>query len=148
MARQGVDLKGVVSFHGNLVAVQPALPGMIKAKILVLAGDADKFVPPAQVAAFRQEMETAKAAFRIISYPGAMHSFTNPDADKYAKEFHLPLGYNAEADKNSWEEMKRFLADIFEMRVNTSTLYGPSAPASYNYRSQEFNPESGHMSGY
>jgi dienelactone hydrolase len=148
MARQGADLKGVVSFHGNLIAVKPAEPGAINAKILVFTGDADKFVPPEQVAAFRQEMETAQADFRIVSYPGAMHSFTNPDADKYAKEFHLPLGYNAQADKNSWEEMKRFLTDIFEMRVNTSTLYGPSAPAGSPSRSDQFNPESGHMSGY
>ena len=38
MARQGVDLKGVASFHGNLTAVKPAQPGSVKAKILVLHG--------------------------------------------------------------------------------------------------------------
>jgi len=38
MARQGVDLKGVASFHGGLAAVKPAQPGMVKAKILVLHG--------------------------------------------------------------------------------------------------------------
>ena len=30
MARQGVDLKGVASFHGNLTAVKPAQPGLSK----------------------------------------------------------------------------------------------------------------------
>jgi dienelactone hydrolase len=38
MARQGVDLKGVVSFHGSLTAVKPAQPGSVKAKVLVLTG--------------------------------------------------------------------------------------------------------------
>jgi dienelactone hydrolase len=135
MARQGVDLKGVVSFHGSLTAVQPAQPGTIKARILVLAGGADKFAPPEQIAAFKKEMDAAQANYQVIIYPGAMHSFTNPEADKYAKEFHMPIGYNAEADRKSWEEMKRFLKEIFAPEVNTSTLYEPStqsAPPSSN----------------
>jgi dienelactone hydrolase len=114
MARMGVDLKGVASFHGNLTAVKPAQPGAIKAKILVLHGADDKFVTPEQVEAFKKEMKNAGADFRFISYAGAMHSFTNPDADEYAKKFNLPLGYNAEADKKSWAELKKFLKMIFQ----------------------------------
>jgi dienelactone hydrolase len=113
MARQGVDLKGVVSFHGSLAAVQPAKPGAIKARILVLAGEADQFVPMQQVEAFRQEMQAARANFKIITYPGAKHSFTNPDADKLAKKFTMPIGYNAAADTKSWEAMKAFFNEIF-----------------------------------
>jgi len=113
MARQGVDLRGVVSFHGSLSAVQPAQPGGIKARILVLTGEADQFVPLKQVEAFKQEMEAAKANFRIVTYPGAMHSFTNSDADKLAKKFNMPIGYNAAADKKSWEEMKGFFNELF-----------------------------------
>ncbi len=130
MARQGVDLKGVVSFHGNLAAVQPAEPGVVRAKVLVLHGDADKFTSPEQIAAFKKEMEASKVDYRFISYPGAMHSFTNPDADKLAKKFNMPIGYNAEADRKSWKEMKQFLTEIFEMKVNTRTLYTPSTPSA------------------
>jgi dienelactone hydrolase len=79
----------------------------------VLHGEADKFTTPEQLAAFKKEMQDAKADLRFISYPGAMHSFTNPDADKLAKRFNMPIGYNAEADRKSWEEMKTFLAEIF-----------------------------------
>ena len=114
MARQGVDLKGVASFHGSLAAVKPAQPGTVKAKILVLHGADDKFVTPEQIGAFKQEMKNAGADFQFIEYPGAIHSFTNPDADDYAKKFNLPLGYNAEADKKSWEELKKFLEKIFK----------------------------------
>lgn len=130
MARQGVDLKGVVSFHGSLATGKPAEPGVVKARILVLNGDADKFTTAEQIAAFKKEMEAAKVDYRFISYPGAMHSFTNPDADKLAKKFNMPIGYNAEADRKSWEEMKQFLTEIFEMKINTRTLYTPSTPSA------------------
>ena len=114
MARQGLDLKGVASFHGGLAAVKPAQPGEVKAKILVLHGEDDKFSTTEQIDAFKKEMKDAGADFRFITYPGAMHSFTNPDADTYAKKFNLPLGYNAEADKKSWEELGKFLGQIFK----------------------------------
>jgi len=114
MVRQGVDLRGVASFHGGLTAVKPAHKGEVKARILVLNGADDKFVTPEQIEAFKQEMKNAGADFRFIEYPGAIHSFTNPDADEYAKKFNLPLGYNAEADKKSWEELGKFLEKVFK----------------------------------
>ena len=113
MARQGMDIKGVASFHGGLTAVKPAQHGDVKAKILVLHGADDKFVTPEQIEAFKKEMKTAGADLKFISYPGAIHSFTNPDADTYAKKFNLPLGYNADADRESWDELKKFLGEIF-----------------------------------
>jgi dienelactone hydrolase len=114
MVRLGVDLKGVASFHGSLATAKPAEPGVIKAKILVLNGDADKFTTQEQIESFKQEMKNAGADFQIISYPKAMHSFTNPDADMYAKIFNMPVGYNADADKKSWAELDKFLADILK----------------------------------
>jgi dienelactone hydrolase len=113
MARQGVDLKGVASFHGSLAAIKPAEAGSVKAKILVLHGADDKFTTPEQINAFKQELNKAGADLTFISYPGAIHSFTNPDADDYAKRFNLPLGYNADADKKSWDELKTFFKMIF-----------------------------------
>lgn len=59
-------------------------------------------------------MKDAVADIQFIIYPGAMHSFTNPDADAYAKKFNLPLGYNAEADRKSWEDLGKFLGQIFK----------------------------------
>jgi dienelactone hydrolase len=113
MARQGVDLKGVASFHGSLIAVKPAVHGAVRAKILVLHGADDKFTTPEQIEAFKKEMKAAGADFRFIVYPGATHSFTNPEADVYAKKFHMPIAYNASADKKSWDELKNFLHKLF-----------------------------------
>jgi dienelactone hydrolase len=114
MARYGTDLKGVVSFHGNLVPVSPARPGAVKAKILVLTGAADSFVPPEQVEQFKKEMDAAKADYRVIAYPGAKHSFTNPEADEFGKQFNLPLAYNEEADHASWKEMQEFFRTVLK----------------------------------
>lgn len=114
MARQGMELNGVVSFHGGLTPVKPAQAGSVKAKILVLNGAADNFITPEQIEAFKKEMKAAGADYRFISYPGALHAFTNPEADVYAKKFNLHIGYNAEADRESWDEMKGFLHDILK----------------------------------
>jgi dienelactone hydrolase len=114
MARQGVDLKGVASFHGSLAPVKPAQPGSVKAKVLVLHGGDDKFIPPEQIEAFKQEMKSAGVDFQFISYPGVVHSFTNPEADELGKKFNMPIAYNAEADRKSWDELKKFLSMIFK----------------------------------
>ncbi|HEY5999589.1 MAG TPA: dienelactone hydrolase family protein [bacterium] len=114
MARAGLDLKGVASFHGSLAPVYKAAPGGIKARLLVMHGADDTFVPPEAVAAFKQEMADAKADMTFIAYPGAKHSFTNPDADEYGKKFNLPLAYNAEADRASWEELRMFLGQVLK----------------------------------
>ncbi len=114
MARQGADLKGVVSFHGMLMPVTPAEPGAIKAKLLVLHGGDDKFSTPEQIQMFKDEMTKAGADYKFIVYHGAMHSFTNPDATAYGKKFNIPLAYNKKADKESWNEMKKFLDDVLK----------------------------------
>ncbi|NTU42346.1 MAG: dienelactone hydrolase family protein [Nitrospirales bacterium] len=113
IAKQGVDLKGVVSFHGSMPKGEPAKAGAVRAKLLVLHGGADTAVKPEQVEAFKKEMTEAGADFRLITYPGAKHSFTNAEADRYAAKFHLPAGYNREADEKSWKEMKLFLKEVF-----------------------------------
>ena len=113
MARAGLPLKGVASFHGSLAGSTPAEPGKIKARIAVFTGAEDPMVPPAQVDAFKAEMDHAGAKYSVVSYPGVKHSFTNPDADGYAQKFGLPLGYDAHADKDSWAQTETFLKDVF-----------------------------------
>lgn len=113
MARMGVDLKGVVSFHGSLGTENPAQPGVVKAKVLVCHGAADSFTTPQQIEDFKKEMESAGVDYKFIAYEGAVHSFTNPDADRFAKEFGLRVGYNAAADQKSWADMQEFFKKIF-----------------------------------
>ncbi len=113
MARSGFDLKGVASFHGGLSGSKSDKPGKIKAKVFVAHGALDAMEPPEHVERFKAEMEAEGADMKFITYGGALHSFTNPAADDYAEKFNLPLGYNKEADKSSWQELQNFLSSIF-----------------------------------
>ncbi len=113
MVRQGADLKGVASFHGSLATTTPAQPGAVRAKIFVAHGAADSFISAAVVDAFRKEMKEAGADLLFIEYAGAQHSFTNPDADEYAKKFGIGVAYDREADEKSWKDLAFFLKGIF-----------------------------------
>ena len=113
MARLGVDLKGVSSFHGSIATKTPAKKGDIKTSVRVFNGAADKFVKAEQITALKKEMKNAGVDFEFVNYPGVKHSFTNPAADATGKKFGLPLEYNAEADKDSWRKNLEFFKAIF-----------------------------------
>lgn len=111
-AKLGANLLGVVSFHGGLAGV-PASKDLLKAKILVCHGASDQFVPQKDVETFRHQLDSIKAPYIFKTYPNATHAFTNPASTETGKKFNMPIAYNPEADKASWEEMKTFLAGIF-----------------------------------
>jgi dienelactone hydrolase len=114
MALGGADLNGVVSFHGDLPTDSIKDPQDVKARILVCNGAADPLNPKEKVDAFEKSMNNAGVNFKLINYPGAKHSFTNPAADSIGKKYDLPLAYNKAADEQSWEAMKKFFNDIFK----------------------------------
>jgi dienelactone hydrolase len=111
LARSGADLKGAVSFHGGLATPNPADARNIKGKVLVLHGADDKFESPAEIAAFQEEMRRAKVDWQMVYYGGAVHSFTNPDADRAGIK---GVAYNEAADRRSWQAMRDFFAEIFK----------------------------------
>jgi dienelactone hydrolase len=110
LARGGADIAGVVSFHGSLNTPDPADAKNIKCKVLVCHGANDGFESPEEVAGFQKAMRDANVDWQMDVYSGAVHSFTNPNSDKFG----IPgVGYNERADKRSWEAMKLFFAEIF-----------------------------------
>ena len=117
MALRGVDIDGVASFHGLLPQEAPenAKP---TADIVIFHGGADPFVTKEQFDVFKKIMQDTGANYELVVYPGVQHSFTNPDADKYGKKFDLPLVYNEDADKKSWEQTQAFLNRIFQPENN------------------------------
>ncbi len=110
LARCGAHLNGVVSFHGSLATPNPADAKNIKAKVLVLTGADDPSVPFEQVKAFEDEMAAGGVDWQLVSYGGAVHSFTIPTA---GNDNSTGSAYNEKADKRSWEAMKSFFAEIF-----------------------------------
>lgn len=116
MAREGADLDGVASFHGSLAPIngRTAQPGQVKARVLVLHGAKDKFTSAEQLEAFKQEMKNAGVGYELVVYPNAMHAFTNPEANQAAEKYGLPLGYDVEADEQSWQKLQEFLRQVFQ----------------------------------
>jgi len=114
MARAGENLRGVVSLHGELDTTTPALPGTVKAHVLVLTGGADPYAPQEHVEALDRELKSAGVRYQIVTYPGVKHSFTDPAATDDGKEFGFPEEYNADADKDSWNKTLAFLARVMK----------------------------------
>lgn len=112
MANDGVDLDGVAGFHAGLQL--PVMPGEnLTSRVLVMNGADDPFVTKEQISNFTGALEANNADFQFINYEGAVHAYTNPEADSLGEKFSLPLAYNAEADSASWEEMKNFFSTTF-----------------------------------
>jgi dienelactone hydrolase len=110
LARLGVNLTGLVSFHGQLKPPENLKPQPIKAKVLALHGYDDPSVPPEQVNAFAHEMTNAKVDWQIHMYGNTVHAFTNPRANDVVNG----RVYNATADHRSWLTMQNFFAEIFK----------------------------------
>lgn len=111
-AKLGEPLKGVVTFHGDLSGVKPD-KNLLKAKVLVLHGEADSLVKKQVVDQFKKQMDSVGADYTFKSYPNAKHAFTNPMSDSVENKYHIGIGYNEAADKQSWDAMKEFLQKIF-----------------------------------
>jgi len=108
LAYSGAPLAGIVSFHGGPV---PAPAGAAnKAKVLMLHGEADFFIKPEEIAAFAKSMNEGGFDWQWISYSGAVHAFSNPDADKFGIK---GVAYQKAAAQRSWMHMQVFFAELF-----------------------------------
>ena len=115
LAYSGASLAGIVSFHGSLIPASAEAAKANKAKFLVCHGAVDPFIKAEELAAFTKSMNDGKFDYQFVSYAGAIHAFTNPQADEVAKTAGLVggIGYNAAADKRSWAHMRTFFSEIF-----------------------------------
>ena len=109
-ARGHLNVKGVVSFHGGLGRDEKREITPIKAKVLVLHGADDTYVPEKEIKAFQDEMRVAKADWQMNYYANAVHAFTEKEA---GNDNSKGAAYNELADKRSWSALKSFLRELF-----------------------------------
>jgi dienelactone hydrolase len=114
MARIGLPLSAVASFHGALGSFHKADPGSIQSSILVCHGAADSMVSMDDLDAFRQEMDAAQADYEVLLLDGAKHGFSNPQADVNAEKYGIDLGYQLQADQQSWAAMQALFNKVFQ----------------------------------
>ena len=112
-ARRGADLDLVASFHGNYATTAPMAKSAFAGKLFIAHGAADTFTSPAQVESFKQELEQAGARYEFVSYDGAKHGFTNPDATAMGQRGGIDVAYDAAADAASWSALKEQLSQAF-----------------------------------
>lgn len=106
LARSGAEVRGAISFHGGLKRLGENAG--IKAKVLVLHGADDPFVPAEDIAAFMAEMREGKVDWQFNAYGNAVHSFTNPAA---GTDNSKGAAYNESADRRGWEAAHDFLRE-------------------------------------
>ncbi|OGQ09864.1 MAG: dienelactone hydrolase [Deltaproteobacteria bacterium RBG_16_71_12] len=110
LARSGALLRGVVSFHGGLDAPTPGDGKNIKGKVLVLHGADDPYVPAADIAAFKKDLNDAMVDWTMTEYAGTVHSFTIPSA---GNDNSKGAAYNERSSKRAFAAMKAFFDEIF-----------------------------------
>ncbi len=115
MARIGIPLNAVASFHGALGSFHRPEPDQVEAAVLVCHGADDAMVSMDDVASFRQEMDAANAKYEVILHPGAQHGFSSTEADENGRKYAIPLSYNKVADDTSWAAM----LSLFERTFNS-----------------------------
>ncbi|MDC6367052.1 MULTISPECIES: dienelactone hydrolase family protein [Flavobacteriaceae] len=109
LARSGIEIGGVVSFHG--IFDPPGLnhKGDIKAKVLVLHGWEDPLALPKDINLLGQELTQRNAVWEMDIYGHTGHAFTNPKA----KAPNQGMMFNALANDRSWRRMVNFFEEVF-----------------------------------
>lgn len=109
MARAGLGLAGVVSFHGLFTRPDYGTVSPIETRILACHGWDDPLCPPEAVLGLAMEMAEAKADWQLHAYGHASHAFTDT-------ELNMPemgIAFEPKANRRSWVAMLNFLQEAF-----------------------------------
>ena len=99
LARSGVDVRAVVSYHGILTTLNPAAPGAIKGEVAAYCGGQDPYAPQDSIEGLHRELTAAGASHHITVFAEAKHGFTDTDAQKHG---HPGIAYDKVAHRVSW----------------------------------------------
>jgi len=106
-AAMGLDLAGAIGFYGRPTpgsADDSPVPidvvGAMRGSVLGLFGGADPGIPADAIEAFDVALSAAGVDHRLVTYPGAPHSFFDRKASDYA-----------EASAAAWDETLRFVRE-------------------------------------
>lgn len=100
-----VAMDGVIGFYGwpvgpfrNDMPAPADLAGTFGSRVLALFGGADAGIPAEHVTAFEAALAAARVDHRVVTYPGAPHSFFDRKAEAFA-----------DASAAAWTEVRTFL---------------------------------------
>lgn len=117
LLRSGVNVKGVVSFHGLLganmgshTAKTVPIAKNIKGSLLVLHGHEDPLVSLEDIVQTQQEFSDAGVDWEMNIYSHTSHAFTNPEA----KNKKHGLFFNPLSSERAWWAMIHFFSERFQ----------------------------------
>lgn len=102
LAYTGASLKALATFHAALPTPTSEEAKAIQPRMLIAHGGADNFIPESSIKTFRAALDAAGVKYDFVSYPGVVHSFTVPEADKVGNP---GMKYDRAADEDSWKRM-------------------------------------------
>lgn len=117
LLRSGVDIRGVVSFHGVLgdtlgefkAQLEPPakhIPGAL----LILHGHDDPLVSAQDIAEIQTEFTQAQVDWQMNIYGHTSHAFTNP----LMNDANRGLVYNSKISQRAWWSMRHFFEEFFK----------------------------------
>lgn len=109
LARTGIDIKGVASFHGIYDQPNIEYTDPINAAVLVLHGWDDPLATPEQTIALGNELTERKADWQIVAMGHTGHAFTNP----LAAAPETGMAYQADSNRRAWRSMSNFFEELF-----------------------------------
>jgi dienelactone hydrolase len=112
LARGGAPLQAVVGFHSGLGTARPDDAAGCTAKVMACIGAADPMVNADQRTAFELEMTNAGVDWTLHVYGGAVHSFTNVNADLMGMP--QAVAYHEPTDRRSWQAMLNLFAETID----------------------------------
>lgn len=108
-ARAGLDVAGVVSFHGLFFPADNLADDLqITAKVLIHHGYADPLALPDAMVGVCNELTAKGADWTLTAYGHTGHAFTNKGANDPANG----MAYSASVDARSWSALTYFLQEV------------------------------------
>ncbi|MCH6258755.1 dienelactone hydrolase family protein [Puniceicoccaceae bacterium K14] len=109
LGRSGAEVDALVSFHGDLISpTLEADAAETQAKVLVLHGADDPYVPQDHVETFVSTMQSTQVDWQLVQYSDTVHSFTNPAANSDGAR------YNATSAARSFAAMRALFEEIWQ----------------------------------
>lgn len=118
LALSGADLDAVVGYHTDVPEPDPEKLKQIKATIMIQEGSADPYLKEDKLHQFRDALDREGVDWRIVMYGGAVHSFTNPGADKHGMK---GVAYDEAAAELAWSITRVFLEQRFQNNQSAAT---------------------------
>jgi len=110
LARSGIEICGVVSYHGLLDPPTPHPGKEIHCSVLVLHGWEDPMALPEDMVNLSHELNKFNADWNLHIYGHTAHAFTNPNAKFPDKG----LFFEPKSNKRSWNSMIYFFNEAFD----------------------------------